>query len=250
MDDFERRLQRAKHHLDWLKVQVEKRRSLQSNVTRLGPKAQGGGYVLLIAKQKPIPPVFGLVAAEFVHNLRALLDNLAWAVARPASLRENRRYHFPLYDESAKFRKFKKEVLKGMPRDRVDAYERHQPYKRSPQKSADDALFVLDKLWIADKHYAPFAVIGWPKLAVGGVSYSDDIPGEPPFYFNPRPLGKNGEVGWISATSAETKMYPRIALDVGFQTRDPQIAVSRFRLRQMYDIVAKEVLPDFRPFLK
>lgn len=249
MDDFERRLQRAKYHLDWLKVQVEKRRGLQNNMTKLGPKVKAGGYVLLVAEQKPIPPIFGLVAAEAIHNLRAMLDNLAWAIAKPVSIRENRRYHFPLYEKSAQFRKFKKEVLKGMPRDRVDAYKRHQPYKRSPSKPADDDLVLLDKLWIADKHYAPFAVTGWPQLMVGSLGYGDDIPSEPPFYFNPGPLGKNGEVGWVSTASAERNVNPRISLDIGFQARDAQIAISRYRLRKIYNIVAKEVLPDFRSFL-
>src|SRR3989442_8079946 len=122
--DLERRLERAKFHLDDLDVQVQKFLGRDPWATERGRDLKDGGYVLKITSHEPIPPILGLIAADFVHDLRALLDNLIWAIA-PSSLKRNWNLAFPICEDRPAFDKFAEAVLDGlMPSERVDALER------------------------------------------------------------------------------------------------------------------------------
>jgi hypothetical protein len=135
-----------------------------------------------------------------------------------------------------------------MPRQFIDTLERHQPYNRRPDDIANDRLLLLHKMWNADKHHAPFGVMGW-AVAAGAAAFGEPISPRD-FGFRVGPLGKGGEVGWVSAQGAKRELRPRVTLDIGFQTRRPTLAVPRHAFVKMYEIVAKEVLPDLRPFTK
>jgi len=244
--DLERRLERAKFHHDDLKVQVEQFIGSEPYTTERGRDLKDGGYILKIASHEPIPPIFGLIAADFVHDLRALLDNLIWAIA-PSGLKRSKDLAFPLVKDRAAFDKFAKAVFDGlMPSDCVDALERHQPYHRRPDVEKD-RLCMLHKMWNADKHHAPMGVMGWAVMATAAAT-RDDLPLESLFGFWHGPLRKNQEVGWVSADGAKYDLHPNVHLDIGFKTRRPTMDVPRHALRKMYDIVPDEVLPDFRQF--
>ena len=249
MDDLERRLQRAKFHFEDLDVQFQKWRGFKSYPTEPSRKRKDGGFVLNVAQPQPLEPVFGLIAADFVHNLRSLLDNLIWAIA-PASLKGHKRLGFPICTNRKTFREFSKTVFqRSMPRGFVAALELHQPYKRQPNEVSLDRLLILHKMWTADKHHAPMGVMGWAVAVTGSVHYTDGVP-QPVFGLNLGPLGKNYEVGWITGEGAEQHAYPRVVLDIGFKTRRPTLLVPRHAFNRMFEIVAKEVLPDLRPFIK
>jgi hypothetical protein len=249
VDDFERRLKRAKTHLNSLDVQVRKFTAGKTYRTERGRDFKRGGYVLQLTNLKPVPPRFGLIASDFIHNLRALLDNLIWATV-PASLKGDSRLTFPTCVDSDTFNEFAETVVgRRMPRAFIETLERHQPYNRRPEDVANDRLILLHKMWNADKHHAPFGVMGW-ALAASAASFGDPPIGPLDFGFRVGPLGKGGEVGWVSARGAKRDIKPRVALDVGFQTRRPTLAVPRHAFFKMYEIVAKEVLPDIRPFLR
>jgi carboxypeptidase C (cathepsin A) len=79
MDNFDRRLRRAKSHLNNLNRQADKFLAGESYSTERDRDFKRGGYALKITTHKQIPPSFGLIASDFIHNLRALLDNLIWA---------------------------------------------------------------------------------------------------------------------------------------------------------------------------
>lgn len=193
-------------------------------------------------------PILGLVAADLVHNLRALLDNLIWIIASDA-LKRSKGLSFPLFETSTAFNEFSKTVLKGrMPQRQIAALKRHQPYKRRPEDPENDRLRLLHKMWNADKHHAPIGVLGWAVAAAAAAR--GDSPPEPPWGFYVGPLRKNNEVGWVSAEGAKRDLHPRVMLDVGFQTRRPTMSVPRHVLIKAYDIIANEVLPDFRQFLE
>jgi hypothetical protein len=243
--DLEGRLERAKFHLDDLNVQIEQFLGREPWTTERGRDLKDGGYVLKIASHEPVPPIFGLIAADFVHDLRALLDNLIWGIA-PAKLKRNWNLAFPICLDRSTFDEFAKAVCDGlMPAERVDALERHQPYHRRADVD-NDRLCILHKMWNADKHHAPMGVMGWAIMAAAA-TYGD-VPLVGAFGFRVGPLGKDQEVGWVSAKGAEYDLHPRVTLDIGFKTRRPTMDVPRHALVKMHDIVANEVLPDFRPF--
>lgn len=248
MDDFDRRLQRAKSHLNNLNRQANKFLGGKSYSTESGRAFKRGGYALRITTHKQIPPRFGLIASDFIHNLRALLDNLVWA-AVPSSLKGSTNLMFPTMTDPEAFDEFARAVFgRRASRAFVQALERHQPYNRRPDDVANDRLLLLHKMWNADKHHAPFGVMGWAVM--GGAAAFGDPLGPQHFGFRVGPLGKGGEVGWVSAAGAKRGIRPRVVLDLGFKTRRPTLAVPRHAFVKMYDIVAKEVLPDLRPFTK
>ena len=249
MDDLERRLKRAKSHLNNLDVEVKKFLGNNAYSTDRGRDLSGGGYVLQITRHKAIPPRFGLIAADFIHNLRALLDNLIWA-AVPSAVRDSSKLTFPSCSNRQSFDKFAERVLGDHTAKRlIETLERHQPYNRRPEDIANDRLILLHKMWNADKHHAPLGVLGW-AIAASSAGRGDVVLLRPPFGFRVGPLGKNGEVGWVTADGAKHYTHPRVHLDIGFQTRRPTLTVPRHAFVKMYEIVAKEVLPDIRPYLK
>ena len=245
--DLQRRLERAKFHLDDLANQVERFRSRDPYTAVSEPNRKGVGYVIKITSHEPVPPILGLIAADFVHNLRALLDNLIWTLA-PDALRGSQKLAFPLFLTPTSFDRFTTTVLKGkLPLERVDALERHQPYNRRPDDVENDRLRILHKMWNADKHHAPTGVIYWAQAATAA-AYGDRIKASD-FGFQVGPLRRDRVVGWVSAEGTERDLHPRVSLVVAFKTRRPTLTVPRHALMKMYDIVATAVLPDLRQFL-
>lgn len=249
MQDLERRLERAKLHLDDLDIHVKQLGFPHSYATERSRDLKRGGYVLKVPEHEAVPPDLGFIAADFVHNLRALLDNIVWEIA-PSHLKGNKNLAFPLCETRTAFDEINKSAFeRRMPGKKVAALRRHQPYKRRPEDVRNDRLRLLHQMWNADKHHAPFGVIGNWAIAASAASYGD-IPADPPFGFYVGPLRKNNEVGWVSPEGANRNYHPRVVLDIGFQTRRPTLTIPRHALLKMYDIVANEVLPDFGQFFK
>jgi hypothetical protein len=131
-------------------------------------------------------------------------------------------------------------------REVIEALERHQPYNRTPGAVNRDRLVLLHKMWNADKHHAPMGVGYW-AVAATAAAYGDQ-PLASDFTAHFGPFRKGQIVARVTAQGAQYDLHPHIALDIGFKTRRPNLAVARYSLSKMYDIVAKEVMPDFRPF--
>lgn len=210
------------------------------------PDPKRGGYVIKITEHQSVPPIFGLIAADFVNNLRALLDNLVWVVA--SSNAKRRRLAFPLVTTARMdFDKLTKTSFAGMRSDVVEAIERHQPYNRTEIPVNRDRLVLLHKMWNADKHHAPMGVGYW-AVAATATAYGDN-PLASDFTAHFGPFRKGQAVARVTSQGAEYDLHPHISLDIGFKTRRPNLAIARYTLRKMYEIVAKDVLPDFRQFL-
>jgi hypothetical protein len=244
VDDFERRLRRAKLHLDDLEVRVNEFRELNPHTEVAEPDLEHKRYVFKVYDLRPIDPEFGLIAADFVNNLCALLDNLVWEIA-PASLKRSKCMAFPVCASPERFQNFTKSCLKGLDPDVIAILERHQPYNRRPGEVQRDRLLILRNMWIADKHHAPMGVVSW-AIAASMAAYGD----LPEFYMNFGPFREGQIIGWAGMDEGfQGDRKPRIALDIGFKTRRPSMNVPRHALTKMYDIVSNEVVPDLRLFL-
>jgi hypothetical protein len=146
--------------------------------------------------------------------------------------------------------KFKKNALpklKGFDQRVIDAIERHQPYHREWAAEINrDRLVLLRQLWNDGKHHVPTIVADTGTYIAGPAqAWYGDTP--PPMFepiFGPFDAGK--VIGRISV-NARPRDYekPSLSFGVALETARPRLRIPGHALRRMYDIVAKEVLPDF-----
>jgi hypothetical protein len=225
-----------------VKVNEFKELNPHTTVAELDPKHER--YVFKVTELPPIDPNFGLIAADFINNLCALLDNLVWEIA-PAFLKRSKCLAFPVCASPERFQRFAPSCLKGMDPKVIGILERHQPYIRRPGEVQLDRLLILRNMWVADKHHAPMGVVSW-AIAASMAAYGD----LPEFFMNFGPFREGQVIGWAGIGQGfEGDRKPRIALDIGFKTRRPSMNVPRHAFTKMYEIVSKEILPDLRPFL-
>ena len=71
-----KRVERAKHHLDDLNDQIARFLEADPYPITQEPDPDRGGYLFRIHIKAAVPESIGLIFGDFVHNLRASLDNL------------------------------------------------------------------------------------------------------------------------------------------------------------------------------
>lgn len=123
--------------------------------------------IFIFDELKPIPPRFGVIAGEIVHDMRSALDHLASYLVQLHGSQPTLVTAWPLEPSPWGWRRkverrnrpwqlWRKEgagPLKGIPRhsNAWALIKGSQPYIRS-DSARDDALWGLHQLWNADKH--------------------------------------------------------------------------------------------------
>lgn len=146
------KLQRARHHYDSL-VEVLKRFAASKPYgfyTEPYPKPPT--YVLRVRVNQTVPSDCGLIVGDFAHNARSALDLLVYDLSTLAAKdKKRRKLQFPIFDDEAKYMKYRDSYLLGVcERDRK-MIEEFLPYQSSGQK-AGEALGILAKINNMDKH--------------------------------------------------------------------------------------------------
>ncbi len=122
------------------------------------------------------PSSLGLLAGEVVHQLRATLDNLAWALGRvypsPNRKAKNEKLAFPVAESEKKYQDKLNEPaylgIRDFPNEAQSALLDAQSFRRSLH---GPDLWVLHRLWNADKHRVPSVFIAQSA----GVSQDMDL---------------------------------------------------------------------------
>lgn len=238
------RLKRAKLHLNHFDVKAKK--FLATNPYRISPpklNRQCTHYLYEAEVHRTAPPGIGLDAGDFVNNLASFLDNLVWYFA-PASARKRTDLQFFVCRSLPEFKTKVIPKLRGFDPRVIDVIESHQPYHRG-KIWRKDRLVLLRFLWNDAKHHVPTIVATGTYVAGPATAWYGDTP--PPLFepiFGPFDTGK--VIGRISV-NARPQDYekPRLSFRVALETARPRIRIPDHALHRMYDIVAKEVLPDF-----
>lgn len=158
IDGASMKVLRAHEHLKTIKSEIARLEADQPYSLIREPDPVLGGEVI---RYEPDPAkmvrvtFFQVIMPDLVHNLRSALDQIAYGLAKPPS----RKTAFPIWlDESTHPRySFKGIVgqaqIANMPAAAVAEMERMQPYNRLKDR---DPLWLLQQLWIDDKHrYIP-----------------------------------------------------------------------------------------------
>ena len=107
--------------------------------------------------QPPPLDLWGVLAGEFIHNLRTSLDNLAFALARlrcdPPE--EPHRIAFPIYTDRALFERSGRGNIDQLLPEAASLVERLQPFQRnsSPELGTPDRDALVHLQWLSLKFH-------------------------------------------------------------------------------------------------
>ena len=140
-------------------------------------------YSVRLTTVEPLPPCIPVIVGDAIHNLRTVLDHLAWQLVEAGGGTPNGRTAFPIVAADAKAaQRYRSAVGQGeIVKMRPGAFkllEAIQPYN-----GGDKALVEIHELDIWDKHrliLAVYAVLGaWglktPKIWFGELGFGKAI---------------------------------------------------------------------------
>jgi hypothetical protein len=117
----------------------------------------GRTHVVRLVHVPSTPQHWGAIVGDVLHNLRSALDLLAWQAVIAGGGTPGKKTGFPVFQHNRGDAGDKGVTLalKGAKPDFVEAVRRFQPYNRchSPVALRNDALWVLHRLNIEDKHH-------------------------------------------------------------------------------------------------
>jgi hypothetical protein len=242
------RMQRAWGYFDQLK-------KVNSAYHRRGPYEdfplkfdEASKSLKYFVRVKEHPPLeMSLLVGDFIHNLRASVDNMIWMLGQNRGEKSGSKLAFPVCSNVQRFAELEP-LLKRLPRAARVLVEGFQPYHRTDTPSAHP-LYVLDRLWNNDKHRVPevalSAVIGSMVFATGAGEIGVPV-------INYAPIRSDDPVEIVSIPilkGPDVQAQTKVMIDVTLDERGPG-AGKRVEdvLRNCYQFVDKELLPAFEPF--
>jgi len=196
-----------------------------------------------------------LLAGEAIQNLRSALDHVVWRAWRDAGNPGiGDHTQFPVAIDAPGFRSQAGYMLQGIPQPIRTLIEEAQPYKRTPQTPARDALQLLRTLSNIDKHRDLAAVASAATLRSIG-SWGERI-----YYafdkFAPyMPLGHGKtEIYSFSARSVaeieEMNVHPHFTYEVRIEGMplDVLIVIARRVFEVVTEIETGQPPPPFSPY--
>lgn len=214
--------------------------------------------ILRVVAIEPFPDEFSILIGETAHQLRSILEYIAFALSKPASQKpkpgKEKDVQFPFVTKKSLWREKSAHHLPGVGRRALAVFERFQPYHRGKQPGVKflRQLHFINK-W--DKHRAPIASVVGIGLAEGAFS----IPGVTITKIRFKP-GQTMEVGTIVASLEVAKAPANLEVKVNTKMRLYPIFDKRmFKelagesifeiLKGAFDLIDDALLPAFERFL-
>lgn len=159
---FDDKLARANHHLRWIKRSIE--RWLATSVEVCHQLEFGGDTVVTAEPLSPVPEQLRVVVGDYLCNLRACLDQLAFALAEancrgalPDTVARNSQ--FPIIGQaSSESKKSMERRVAGIQAPAERIIEKLQPYHLG-KDFRDHPLWKLNELANIDKHRTPHVAL-------------------------------------------------------------------------------------------
>src|SRR6267378_175884 len=152
-----KRVERAKQHLDDLNEAIAEFIASEPYYTTREPDPDAeGGFLFRMHVKAEVPDRVGLIFGDFIHNLRASLDNLVWELA----IHRTRRLNFPIARERPKApATFAPLLRSSLSPEAFEIIERVQPYHATDPSDPRIRLAHLNSFWNKDKHRTTTPVI-------------------------------------------------------------------------------------------
>lgn len=140
------KVERAKHHISDLENFWDTFSKNHKNLISQ-EKEKGKNKISQKPNVKKIPPEFGLIIGDAIHNLRTALDHLVFAIVCKKD--KNSLAHFPIGNDSKKFKASLKKNLELCPKYLQSTFEKIEAF----QWGAGENIWKLHRLDIDDKHH-------------------------------------------------------------------------------------------------
>lgn len=209
--DHSLKLARAAYHLKQLHTQIVEWRDQHQLVYRIeGDLNKGEELVVLASGENPGHDPLALIVGDCIHNMRASLDLLAFAllranhVAMSKSVPEKlvRRSSFPIFDDPNEFANRREILIGGIDSRAQTVVESLQPYQNS---GTSDSLWLLHTLDIVNKH----RLLNLVYSVVGHLGYE-------------KPINVDFSVMDVEWTNQPVTDDTPVARITGLKSRDPQ----------------------------
>jgi hypothetical protein len=148
------KIERANLHLRELVVLRDRFMQSRPYAILSKPDAQPGFQSYYVTDLCRPPEEIALIAGDVIHNLRTALDHLAYQLVIANGGVPTTATCFPIHDDAKSYNDRHERQVRGMAQDAIDAIGEIKPYK-----GGNDALWILHKLDIEDKHHALFVAI-------------------------------------------------------------------------------------------
>jgi hypothetical protein len=167
-----------------------------------------------------IPPRISILAGELMRDMRSILDNMIWQLARADSDTPPKTTAFPVFAKKKLYERDEARFIGGIKDPDIhDVCKSIQPY-HAGDAAADHALWVLHRLANDDKHKEPHVI----SSVASGIE-APRPPGVDTFVsIFPGPFDDGdvvGAVAIIGGTDPETQLQPRITFAVAFGKDTP-----------------------------
>lgn len=180
-----------------------------------------------------------LRAGDFIHNLRAALDHLAWQLALLSGGWPSIEVSFPICEKNnADARRFIKRCTVGIPDPAVAVIESFQPY-HAGNGFRSTHLWRLNKLWNIDKHrhLTPHGIEPEWQFKTNGISAIEG-----------RQIGDGVEYSVPLADKEKIEFNPNCKVEFTISDDTEAIDIRIADLFGMYEFVSGTILPAFAGF--
>jgi hypothetical protein len=234
----------AKIHLDTLNARLSALLRQPENLYRITTNEDLERQLLTI-KGESIGSLevltIGLIAGDFVCNLRGALDHLAWALSKIGKSNPSSETCFPIFGEDNPRTQAKiAAAVAGMPSGAVAAVKSFQPYN-SGKSYKSHHLWRLNFLWNANKH----RIIGLHSINSGTLfEVARGIP-----ILEERKFQDHGIVTIPLSAKDKVRLNPRPNTEIFFGDEERGVQLTIQDLRDIYEFVRLEVNPALSCFL-
>jgi hypothetical protein len=253
---FQLKMNRARFHLENLDFAVVKWLEAHSDLIREETDPETGDD-LVVVDPPAVPPadVISLIATDCVHNLRASLDQLVFALswshsAGPITKKVAQDCEFPIYGPREPTPKELRKRIGAINPEAQAVIEDLQPHHAGDAFSREK-LWILDQLWNLDKHrMLPITVFGQEAVEINPQAL---MPTESSATYRVRgPIHRKTEIVRFEGTRPEAYPNPKGAavLNIAFGQGTPAYGhpVTGF-LAGLADYLRDEVIGKLTPFL-
>jgi hypothetical protein len=186
------KLYRAKQHYEELVAAVGPWMNADPGHLVPSPNSTSENPIFTYVNKERVPARFGLIAGDYLQNLRSSLDYLVWQlILANGKTPHKTNTAFPICKSAKSWKDAKPHRLAGVPEKAVDLIEKMQPYPERRNRYIPLPLEVLDELTNENKHrqvlFTSLASIMKPdepcpfphiELEITRVRGGDVVPGE------------------------------------------------------------------------
>jgi hypothetical protein len=262
------RLAWAGEHLD--RFDMDRHAFLQGDPysIRREVKPNGITHDFFVDSAAPVPLALSLIAGDFLHNARAALDNLAYALCEAHTTGfDPEAPAFPIFDDPATYRKSGAKYIINADAQAQAITKGLQPYNPTPKAFPEyptvavpsyspdrHPLRVLYVLSNADKHRLPNLAIA--KVAGHFFNIPDMQPrvgGHITVSPSTHPLEMGTHMGQfvhdIDPRQSGVQVQPEWIVGVAFRDDPARVWGAHTYMRGILDYIRDDVLPPLVPFL-